>query len=148
MNDTGVLLPLVEKLFEHDLAAATHFIKGMGEEEAAEVLRSLPPHLAARSRSRSSCGALSCARYPRTRPFNLFSKRGGLGTINGIVIGLVTPVGAWIWYESPYLGLVIGPGHARQPHLRVALRCFQSPAHETDRHRPGPDFECHPYDRH
>ncbi len=48
MNETRVLLPLIEKLFDHDLAAATHVFEGMGEEEAAEVLRSLPARLAVR----------------------------------------------------------------------------------------------------
>ena len=48
MNDARVLLPLIEKLFDHDLAAAAHILEGMGEEEAADVLRSLPPRLAVR----------------------------------------------------------------------------------------------------
>jgi magnesium transporter len=36
--------------------------------------------------------------------------KGRLGTINGVVIGVVTALVAWIWYGNIYLGLVIGLG--------------------------------------
>jgi magnesium transporter len=38
----------------------------------------------------------------------LILKEGKLGLINGIVIGLVTALIAWVWKGNPYLGLVIG----------------------------------------
>jgi len=38
----------------------------------------------------------------------LILKEGKLGFINGIVIGLVTALIAWLWKGNPYLGLVIG----------------------------------------
>ncbi len=38
----------------------------------------------------------------------LILKEGKLGLINGVVIGLVTALIAWVWKGNPYLGLVIG----------------------------------------
>jgi magnesium transporter len=35
-------------------------------------------------------------------------KEGKIGLLNGIIIGLVTSLIAWIWKGNPYLGLVIG----------------------------------------
>ncbi len=47
---------------------------------------------------------------PKDKVRALILKEGGLGTINGLVIGLVTAVVAWAWHGNPYLGLVIGLG--------------------------------------
>lgn len=38
----------------------------------------------------------------------LVLKEGKLGLVNGIIIGLVTAIIAWLWKGNPYLGLVIG----------------------------------------
>jgi magnesium transporter len=35
-------------------------------------------------------------------------KEGKIGFVNGVVIGLVTALVAWLWKGNPYLGLVIG----------------------------------------
>jgi len=40
--------------------------------------------------------------------WKLILKEGKLGLINGVVIGLVTALIAWVWKGNPYLGLVIG----------------------------------------
>ena len=45
---------------------------------------------------------------PRHKILPLIRKEAQLGTINGIVIGVVTAMVAWIWYGNIYLGLVIG----------------------------------------
>ena len=34
--------------------------------------------------------------------------RYGVGVVNGLVIGLVTALGAWYWNGNPWMGLVIG----------------------------------------
>jgi magnesium transporter len=47
---------------------------------------------------------------PKNKYFSLIMKEGKLGTINGIVIGVVTAIVAWVWKGNPYLGLVIGLG--------------------------------------
>jgi magnesium transporter len=47
---------------------------------------------------------------PRDKVFRLISKEAKLGAINGVIIGTVTALIAWIWYGNPYLGLVIGLG--------------------------------------
>ncbi len=38
----------------------------------------------------------------------LIIKEGKIGLVNGIVIGFVTAIIAWLWKGNPYLGLVIG----------------------------------------
>ena len=38
----------------------------------------------------------------------LVSLEVGVGVVNGLVIGLVTAIGAWIWNGNPWMGLVIG----------------------------------------
>ena len=47
---------------------------------------------------------------PKDKFFALVFKEGKIGAINGIVIGAVTALVAWIWYGNPFLGLVIGLG--------------------------------------
>ncbi|HCY85013.1 MAG TPA: magnesium transporter [Desulfobacteraceae bacterium] len=47
---------------------------------------------------------------PKEKTGRLILKEGGLGAINGVVIGIVTAVVAWFWNGNPYLGLVIGLG--------------------------------------
>ena len=48
MTDNTILLPLVQKLIEHDLRAAAHILENMPESEAADALKSLPIPLAIR----------------------------------------------------------------------------------------------------
>lgn len=47
---------------------------------------------------------------PKGKTGRLILKEGGLGAVNGVVIGLVTAVVAWLWNGNPFLGLVIGLG--------------------------------------
>ena len=47
---------------------------------------------------------------PKDKIFHLVLKEVKIGAINGIVIGAVTALVAWLWYGNPYLGLVIGLG--------------------------------------
>ena len=47
---------------------------------------------------------------PKDKTLSLIFKEGKLGAINGVIIGLVTAIVAWVWMGSPYLGLVIGLG--------------------------------------
>jgi magnesium transporter len=47
---------------------------------------------------------------PRDQVLRLIVKEGWIGVINGIVIGAVTAIVAWLWHGNPYLGLVIGLG--------------------------------------
>jgi magnesium transporter len=48
MTDTSVLLPLVNKFFEHDLESGVHILESMTEEEAVQVLKTLPIPMAVR----------------------------------------------------------------------------------------------------
>ena len=46
-----------------------------------------------------------------TRPIDLFhvlKKELGVGVINGIVLGILIGIVAWVWKDNSYLGLVIG----------------------------------------
>jgi len=47
---------------------------------------------------------------PKGKIWRLVFKEGKIGAINGIVIGLVTALVAWLWYQNPFLGIVIGLG--------------------------------------
>lgn len=47
---------------------------------------------------------------PRSKIKNLLFKETCIGLINGVTIGLVTALIAWLWQGNPYLGLVIGLG--------------------------------------
>ena len=47
---------------------------------------------------------------PKDKQLGLIVKEGKLGAMNGAIIGVVTAMVAWIWYGSPYLGVVIGLG--------------------------------------
>jgi magnesium transporter len=47
---------------------------------------------------------------PPNKRLTLVIKEGKLGAINGVIIGLVTAVVAWVWKGNPYLGVVIGLG--------------------------------------
>ena len=47
---------------------------------------------------------------PKNKKTALILKEGKLGAMNGAIIGVVTALVAWIWYGSPYLGVVIGLG--------------------------------------
>ena len=48
MTDNDILLPLVQKLIEHDLKSAAHILENMPETEAGDALRSLPIPLVVR----------------------------------------------------------------------------------------------------
>ena len=47
---------------------------------------------------------------PRGRFKSLLIKEAGLGALNGIIIGLVTALIAWLWKANPFLGIVVGLG--------------------------------------
>lgn len=47
---------------------------------------------------------------PRQRFTQLILKEALIGTINGLVIGMVTGLIAWTWHGNPYLGVVVGLG--------------------------------------
>lgn len=47
---------------------------------------------------------------PEGKRLALVMKEARLGAINGVVIGVVTALVAWVWYGNPYLGVVIGLG--------------------------------------
>ncbi|MFC2149205.1 magnesium transporter [Candidatus Auribacterota bacterium] len=47
---------------------------------------------------------------PPSKVKQLIFKEAFIGLINGIVIGVVTAVVAWLWQGNPFLGLVIGLG--------------------------------------
>jgi magnesium transporter len=47
---------------------------------------------------------------PQNKKVALIIKEGKLGAINGVIVGVVTALVAWIWQASPYLGVVIGLG--------------------------------------
>lgn len=49
MIEKNSLLPLVEKFFEYDTIAASHSLEEMSEEDAVQLLKSLPASLAARA---------------------------------------------------------------------------------------------------
>lgn len=40
--------------------------------------------------------------------YKLIMKEGFIGAINGIIIGIVTGLIAWVWHGNPFLGIVIG----------------------------------------
>ncbi|UCF94243.1 MAG: hypothetical protein JSW39_08815 [Desulfobacterales bacterium] len=47
MGDKDTFLPLAQKSGEHDRGTAAHIIEGLAEKEAATIIESLPPSLAA-----------------------------------------------------------------------------------------------------
>ncbi len=47
---------------------------------------------------------------PANKVWNLILKESWLGVLNGIIIGVVTAVVAFLWHGNPFLGLVIGLG--------------------------------------
>ncbi len=59
-----------------------------------------------------------------TRPVDLFhvlKKELGVGVINGIVLGILIGVVAWIWKGNPYLGIVIGLALTMNTLLAVSI---------------------------
>jgi len=59
-----------------------------------------------------------------TRPIDLFhvlKKELGVGVINGIVLGILIGVVAWIWKGNPYLGIVIGLALTMNTLLAVSI---------------------------
>jgi magnesium transporter len=59
-----------------------------------------------------------------TRPTDLFHvlrKELGVGIINGIVLGILIGIVAWVWKGSPYLGLVIGSALAMNTLIAVSI---------------------------
>jgi magnesium transporter len=59
-----------------------------------------------------------------TRPADLFhvlKKELGVGVINGIVLGILIGIVAWIWKDNAYLGLVIGLALASNTLLAVSI---------------------------
>ncbi len=47
---------------------------------------------------------------PKDKVRQLIMKEGGLGAVNGLIIGIVTAIVAWVWNGNPFLGIVIGLG--------------------------------------
>ncbi len=47
---------------------------------------------------------------PENKRLALVIKEGKLGAMNGVIVGVVTALVAWVWQGNPYLGLVIGLG--------------------------------------
>ncbi|MBC8550316.1 MAG: magnesium transporter, partial [Candidatus Brocadiales bacterium] len=47
---------------------------------------------------------------PKGRFRRLLMKEAVLGALNGVIIGLVTAVVAWLWQANPFLGIVVGLG--------------------------------------
>lgn len=47
---------------------------------------------------------------PKNKVRQLILKECSLGALNGLIIGVVTAVVAWLWHGNPFLGLVIGLG--------------------------------------
>src|SRR5204862_4133408 len=45
---------------------------------------------------------------PPTKVKKLILKEMGIGIINGLTIGLVTGLIAWVWQGKPFLGVVVG----------------------------------------
>ena len=59
-----------------------------------------------------------------TRPVDLFhvlKKELGVGVINGIVLGILIGIVAWVWKDNAYLGLVIGLALASNTILAVSI---------------------------
>jgi magnesium transporter len=45
---------------------------------------------------------------PSQKAWTMIVKETCVGSLNGVLIGLVTALIAWLWYGNPYLGVVIG----------------------------------------
>jgi len=45
---------------------------------------------------------------PVNRAWRLIARETWIGALNGVTIGAVTALGAWLWIGNPYLGLVVG----------------------------------------
>jgi magnesium transporter len=59
-----------------------------------------------------------------TRPVDLFhvlKKELGVGIINGIVLGILIGIVAWVWKDNAYLGLVIGLALTTNTILAVSI---------------------------
>jgi len=59
-----------------------------------------------------------------TRPADLFHvlrKELGVGVINGIVLGILIGIVAWVWKDNAYLGLVIGLALASNTMIAVSI---------------------------
>jgi len=53
--------------------------------------------------------------------FHVWRKEVGIGLINGIVLGIMIGIVAWIWKGNPYLGLVIGLALAANTMIAVSI---------------------------
>jgi magnesium transporter len=45
---------------------------------------------------------------PHGKAMTLILKESAIGALNGLIIGIVTALVAWVWHGNPFLGLVIG----------------------------------------
>ncbi|HEX3034741.1 MAG TPA: magnesium transporter [Thermodesulfobacteriota bacterium] len=50
---------------------------------------------------------LAMREIPAYRVKRLILKEGGIGVLNGLIIGTVTGIAAWVWRGNPFLGIVI-----------------------------------------
>jgi magnesium transporter len=53
--------------------------------------------------------------------FHVWKKEISVGVINGIVLGIMIGIVAWLWKGNPYLGLVIGLALAANTMVAVSI---------------------------
>lgn len=100
---TAFLAAAVVALFENIIAKVTILavflpvVAGQGGNAGAQSLAVVMRGLVMRE-------------IPAHKIKNLIFKEAKAGFINGIVIGIVTAIVAWVWGHNPFLGLVIGLG--------------------------------------
>jgi len=100
---TAFLAALVVALFEDVIARITILavflpvVAGQGGNAGAQSLAVVMRGLVMRE-------------IPREKVGRLIAKETMIGAVNGVVIGLVTALVAWLWHGNPFLGLVIGLG--------------------------------------
>jgi len=98
---TAFLAASVVSLFESTIAKITILavfmpvVAGMGGNAGNQALAIVMRSLVMRE-------------IQNSRAFSLILKQSLIGLLNGIVLGIVTAVVAWLWNGNPYLGLVIG----------------------------------------
>lgn len=45
---------------------------------------------------------------PASKVWKLIFKEAGIGVVNGVIIGAVTALAAWLWHGNPFLGVIVG----------------------------------------
>lgn len=96
---TAFLAGSVVALFESTIAKVTvlavylPIIAGQGGNAGAQSLAVVMRGLVLRE-------------IPSQKIFQLVSKEALIGVINGVAIGVITAMAAWVWHQNPFLGLV------------------------------------------